>query len=116
MGIESSMADLFTTMLSQGGQTVFYDDGLVPFQLEAIPGVTQIQYQGSEGDIRTGRLHDFIVWIDDMGGRIPKHGDEITWQDRVYAVSTPAGLRHYEEIGPYKQVYRIHTREKNAMF
>ena len=38
-------------------------------------------------------------------------GDRIVWDGREYQVLTFGLDRQYREIGPYKQLYRIHTKE-----
>lgn len=105
----------FNSLAFAGGVCVTYTQGLtIHKNVEALPGRTDTESQFSDGTIRTSRMADFIVPIESLFGLVPMKGDTIVWDDRKYEVMHPAGGRVYDEMGPYKQLYRIHTKEVYA--
>jgi hypothetical protein len=91
----------------------YTQDGLTQ-PLTAVPGRTAVEMETSDGVVRTDKIHDFIVEVAELAGITPRQGDRITWDQRRFEVMSPGsgtGGKVYEEEGPYKQLYRIHTKE-----
>ena len=113
--LQSSIDLLRQTLSSAAGVTIDYttvSDGSV-YSLTAVPGSTATEADFGDGIIRQDRLHDFIVNVRDLGFE-PEPGDTIAYDSRLYEVMQANGLKHFSEVGPYKQMYRIHTRQVSA--
>lgn len=110
--LQQAVDSLRRSLQSSGGVTVRYAViGGSEIELTAIPGNTDTQAEFGDGVIRTERSHDFIIAIEDLG-HVPQPGDRIVWDGRTYEVMNPTGLdKHYDEVGPYQQMYRIHTKQ-----
>lgn len=105
---------LFAGLAASNGVSVVYTPtGLAAINLTAIPGVTDTEATAADGTVRTMRSHDFVVKISALG-RTPERGDAITYDSRKYVVANINGRRHFDEVGPFKQLYRIHTKQIDA--
>lgn len=105
--------DVLWSGLSQAaGVTVTYTHTAlgISYQVTAVPGRTDIEADQGDGVLRTTRLHDFSIMMDDLQVQ-PEAGDVITWDQRTYEVNNPASDRYAVEMGPYQQMWRIHTVE-----
>jgi hypothetical protein len=108
--LKAAIDSLWRAQKSAAGVTVTYTQSGQSKNLTAVPGRTLTEADFGEGVIRTDRMHDFIVNIDEFG-LVPQRGDTISWDGRKYEVLNPTGGKHFDEIGPYKQLYRIHAKE-----
>lgn len=110
--LQNAIGILRQTVQSAAGVTVNYVrlSNSSETELTAVPGSTQTEADNGDGVIRTDRMHDFIVDVADLGF-VPSAGDRIEWDSRTYEVMNPTGGKHYDEVGPYQQMYRIHTKQ-----
>lgn len=111
--VKAAVDSLWRAHKQAAGVTIAYTQDGVTKSVVAVPGRTLTEADFGEGVIRTDRMHDFIVNIDEFG-LTPQRGDTILWDERKYEVLNPTGGKHYQEVGPYKQMYRIHAKEVYA--
>lgn len=112
--LQNAVNRLHTSLSGVAGVTVIYtQNGQTPFEIEAIPGRTTVEAEFADGAVHTDRTLDFVVKIEDFY-LTPAKGDVIDWDERKFEVMHPAGGKVFEEVGPYKQLYRIHTKEVYA--
>lgn len=110
--LKNSIGILRQSVMAAAAMRVTYtrlSDGTTK-ELMAVPGSTQTEADAGDGVIRTDKLHDFIIDIYDLGF-VPSAGDSIEFESRTYEVMNPTGGKHYDEIGPFQQMYRIHTKQ-----
>ena len=110
---EAAVDVLWLSQKAAAGVAVTYSRGATNVSLTAVPGRTITEQDNGDGTVRTMRVVDFVVLKTDLG-LTPALADKITWGTRKFAVHMPAGVRHFETIGPYQTMYRIHTKEINA--
>ena len=111
--MQNAIDSLRTGLLSSAGVSIAYVQGATTVNLQAIPGQTKTETDQGDGVVRQYRMADFIVQQSALG-LTPARGDTITYDSRRYVVANPSGGKCYDEVGPYAQMYRIHTKEINA--
>lgn len=113
--MQNAVAGLFASLRGAAGVTVEYTQTSsgIEFQITAVPGRTRFESEFVDGSVRSDSAFDFIMSADDMA-LTPARGDVIVWDDRRFEVMHPAGGKVFEEIGPYRQLYRVHTKEVYA--
>jgi hypothetical protein len=110
--LANAVTALHASLTETAGVTVTYSQGGTNTIIQAaIPGRTSVEAQFADGSVRTEKLFDWIVSQDALPGMKPTKGDVIDWEGRRYEVLHPAGGKVYEEVGPYQQLFRIHTRQ-----
>ena len=108
--LQNAVTALHASLKQAAGVTVEYTQSGTVVELTAVPGRTTVESEFGDGTVRSDRTADFVVNITDLG-LTPAQGDTIVWDSRTYEVMHPAGGKVYEEVGPYRQLYRIHTKE-----
>jgi hypothetical protein len=108
--LESALESLWASLATASEVSVTYRRGGISVQLAAIPGRSQTEVDSGDGYVRSMQLNDFIVKRAELG-LTPQPGDRIEWQGRYFDVVHLAGERHYESVGPWSVLYRVHTRE-----
>lgn len=111
--LQNAVLAMHNTLKAAAGVEVVYTQGSATFIVTALPGSTLTDSTFADGSVRTDRSHDFVISMDELFVT-PTAGDTIDWDSRKYQVSHPAGGKVFDEVGPYKQLYRIHTKEMNA--
>lgn len=110
--LASAVAAMHASLTETAGVAVTYRQGGVATIIQgAIPGRTSVEAQFADGSVRTEKLFDWIIPQEALAGAKPAKGDVIDWEDRRFEVLHPAGGKVYEEVGPYQQLFRIHTRQ-----
>lgn len=111
--LANAVNSLMSALKAAAGVEITYSRGVSEIIINAIPGNTLSESTFADGSVRTTRIADFIVQIADLG-LTPQRGDRIDWDGRRYEVRHPGDGRVFEEVGPYKQSYRVHTVEVNV--
>ena len=107
--LESAINAMWASLATASDASVTYRRGGISVQLSAIPGRAQTEVDSGDGYVRSV-LNDFIFKSAELG-LTPQPGDRIEWQGRHYDVAHMAGGAHYEHVGGWSVLYRVHTRE-----
>ncbi len=78
--------------------------------VSATYGKTDVQVADESGLTIGSFVWDFLVLAADLGFE-PKAGDVIAADNRLYEVLDLAGERCWRYSDPYRQTYRIHTKD-----
>lgn len=111
--MQNAIGSLIQAVHGAAGGEVTYSRGATDIVVTAAPGNTLTESTFADGSVRTTRIADFLIKVADLG-LTPKQGDRITWDGRLYEVRHPSGGRVFDEAGPYKQLFRVHTVEVNG--
>lgn len=108
--LESAINAMWASLATASDASVTYRRGGISVQLATIPGKSQSEVDSGDGYVRSVQLNDFIFKSAELG-LTPQPGDRIEWQGRHYDVAQTAGGNHYEFVGGWPVLYRVHTRE-----
>ena len=112
--LQNAISAALKSVRASAGVVVDYTQGATTVNdCPAIPGSTTTESEFADGVVRTDKSHDFIIEREDLPFT-PAKGDRIVWNTRTYDVMHPANGRVYEDIGPFRQAWRIHTKEVNG--
>jgi len=119
MVIASSIDWLFEAIKSTAGVTVTYQRAGQQAQLAAVVGQTIFEQADDYGVVTRIESRDFLVSAADLqfdGQPIePARGDRIVETDltgmHTYEVMAPGDEPPWRYSDPYRQVYRIHTKQ-----
>ena len=89
---------------------VEYRRGVQVIAVQATFGRTQVELADESGLTVQSVIWDFLILADDLGLE-PEPGDEIVADGQIYEVMNLAGQGCWRWSDPYRQTYRIHTRD-----
>ena len=114
-----------TDLLKQGSQwleqmrtshcssPVTYRRGQTEATVNATFGKTDFEVNDESGLTIGAHVWDFLVLADDLGFE-PEPGDVVVANERKYEVMNLAGDGCWRWSDPYRQTYRIHTKDTGA--
>lgn len=110
---EVAVETLWVAQKAAAGVAVTYVQGATSVSLTGVPGRSLTEQESADGVVRTARVADFVFKQSELG-LTPRITDTITWGSRKFAVQNPPGGRHFETVGQFSNLTRVHTKEVNA--
>lgn len=84
------------------------------YTVNATYGKTDVEVADESGLTITAGVWDFLILADELPGIEPEPGDVIAANGRRYEVMNLGGQDCWRWSDPYRQTYRIHTKDIGA--
>lgn len=114
--LRDAVAQLMSGLQDTDGIVVTYTRGASSVDVTAVPGTTEHQSYGPEGELITSRSADWLVRASDLvldnQQTLPQRGDTITADGRTWIVLPVGDDRCYRFSDQFRVRLRIYTIEQ----